>query len=135
MAASRDASGKPYPRMPRVETIDFKAFPPRTRAAQLVNFAILLRRSSACGWLRSRLVVYTAICQYGFQPHDRSTSCDRPVHADLLPYPGVDAAAHRRGGVPAGRRSEEHTSELQSLMRISYAVFCLKKQKYKKKQT
>src|SRR3546814_2481360 len=29
--------------------------------------------------------------------------------------------------VPEGRRSEEHTSELQSLMRISYAVFCLKK--------
>src|SRR3546814_5225517 len=28
------------------------------------------------------------------------------------------------------RRSEEHTSELQSLMRISYAVFCLKKHKY-----
>src|SRR3546814_1583135 len=31
-------------------------------------------------------------------------------------------------------RSEEHTSELQSLMRISYAVFCLKKKKYKYKQ-
>src|SRR3546814_4342446 len=30
-----------------------------------------------------------------------------------------------------GRRSEEHTSELQSLMRISYAVFCLKKKKNK----
>src|SRR3546814_7986203 len=29
----------------------------------------------------------------------------------------------------AGARSEEHTSELQSLMRISYAVFCLKKKK------
>src|SRR3546814_5784391 len=29
-----------------------------------------------------------------------------------------------------GPRSEEHTSELQSLMRISYAVFCLKKKKY-----
>src|SRR3546814_2108728 len=29
----------------------------------------------------------------------------------------------------AARRSEEHTSELQSLMRISYAVFCLKKKK------
>src|SRR3546814_8628345 len=28
---------------------------------------------------------------------------------------------------PAAKRSEEHTSELQSLMRISYAVFCLKK--------
>src|SRR3546814_10320475 len=32
-------------------------------------------------------------------------------------------------------RSEEHTSELQSLMRISYAVFCLKKKKYKKSHT
>src|SRR3546814_2212082 len=31
-------------------------------------------------------------------------------------------------------RSEEHTSELQSLMRISYAVFCLKKKKYDRKQ-
>src|SRR3546814_1759185 len=30
---------------------------------------------------------------------------------------------------PDGARSEEHTSELQSLMRISYAVFCLKKKK------
>src|SRR3546814_1219067 len=32
------------------------------------------------------------------------------------------------------RRSEEHTSELQSLMRISYAVFCLKKQRQKTTQ-
>src|SRR3546814_4489623 len=32
-------------------------------------------------------------------------------------------------GVDLERRSEEHTSELQSLMRISYAVFCLKKKK------
>src|SRR3546814_9054815 len=32
---------------------------------------------------------------------------------------------------PPPPRSEEHTSELQSLMRISYAVFCLKKKKYK----
>src|SRR3546814_5519269 len=31
---------------------------------------------------------------------------------------------------PTGLRSEEHTSELQSLMRISYAVFCLTKKKY-----
>src|SRR3546814_2789344 len=38
--------------------------------------------------------------------------------------------AAARGGywtLPEGARSEEHTSELQSLMRISYAVFCLKK--------
>src|SRR3546814_5827901 len=36
-----------------------------------------------------------------------------------------DIGYHRQGGQPG--RSEEHTSELQSLMRISYAVFCLKK--------
>src|SRR3546814_2595464 len=50
-------------------------------------------------------------------------------------------AADRRGAVIAvglGRRngkqrSEEHTSELQSLMRISYAGFCLKKKKHEKK--
>src|SRR3546814_5466817 len=35
----------------------------------------------------------------------------------------------RESARAAGRRSEEHTSELQSLMRISYAVFCLKKKK------
>src|SRR3546814_9404455 len=38
--------------------------------------------------------------------------------ADLVAYGAVDQFDHR---------SEEHTSELQSLMRISYAVFCLKK--------
>src|SRR3546814_8493812 len=37
-----------------------------------------------------------------------------------------DLGVHRTG---PDRRSEAHTSELQSLMRISYAVFCLKKQK------
>src|SRR3546814_1878152 len=36
-------------------------------------------------------------------------------------------------GVREGERSEEHTSELQSLMRISYDVFCLKKKKYSQK--
>src|SRR3546814_7176075 len=35
----------------------------------------------------------------------------------------------RRAQQPVGDRSEEHTSELQSLMRISYAVFCLKQKK------
>src|SRR3546814_3191321 len=37
--------------------------------------------------------------------------------------------AEEPSGTPAWIRSEEHTSELQSLMRISYAVFCLKKKK------
>src|SRR3546814_10247591 len=40
--------------------------------------------------------------------------------------PGV---TDRLAGCSDGRRSEEHTSELQSLMRNSYAVFCLKKKK------
>src|SRR3546814_6193788 len=43
--------------------------------------------------------------------------------ADRLGHPRLDLAGFSR--------SEEHTSELQSLMRISYAVFCLKKKKIK----
>src|SRR3546814_1674251 len=48
--------------------------------------------------------------------------------------PGHMSGIKNRGGQghmrePVERRSEEHTSELQSLMRISYAVFCLKKKK------
>src|SRR3546814_3451641 len=39
-------------------------------------------------------------------------------------------AGAQRAAVRADFRSEEHTSELQSLMRISYAVFCLKKKKH-----
>src|SRR3546814_4714731 len=46
----------------------------------------------------------------------------------------VDEAAAARAELLAAYRSEEHTSELQSLMRISYAVFCLKK-KQKKTRT
>src|SRR3546814_2346117 len=43
-----------------------------------------------------------------------------------LPLVAGQRAPQRLGDTPV-RRSEEHTSELQSLMRISYAVFCLKK--------
>src|SRR3546814_4576627 len=52
---------------------------------------------------------------------------------DYLPelYPALDARSWFANDEPLRResafRSEEHTSELQSLMRISYAVFCLKK--------
>src|SRR3546814_1061809 len=49
---------------------------------------------------------------------------------------GADLQADRPGHEDRDRgRSEEHTSELQSLMRISYAVFCLKKKKTKQKTT
>src|SRR3546814_7350194 len=80
---------------------------------------------------------------------------ERPVHLDLNGVHAVQGAAVMPGGETAGirivardrvahvpqqpfdqvgqlRRSEEHTSELQSLMRISYAVFCLTKKKKRK---
>src|SRR3546814_4273303 len=48
----------------------------------------------------------------------------------LADAPGYVARISTEGGATVGYiRSEEHTSELQSLMRISYAVFCLKKKK------
>src|SRR3546814_6937259 len=47
------------------------------------------------------------------------------VGGDMALLPGAPERAEDRGG-----RSEEHTSELQSLMRISYAVFCLIKKKH-----
>src|SRR3546814_304395 len=52
-----------------------------------------------------------------------ASPADQPVEISLC-APGREAQI-----VIADRRSEEHTSELQSLMRISYAVFCLKKKK------
>src|SRR3546814_10039790 len=54
-------------------------------------------------------------------------------HATALAPLRDDATVQGGWAGPGGRdpRSEEHTSELQSLMRISYAVFCLKKKKIK----
>src|SRR3546814_7359375 len=51
---------------------------------------------------------------------------------DQLRGRGGDRPVRRAGS--AVRRSEEHTSELQSLMRISYAVFCLKKKMTKNRE-
>src|SRR3546814_1108946 len=75
-----------------------------------------------------------------FDPHRALLHGETPGHERLAP-PGLDLDAGRgllvelRDGDRAVLlhrnvcRSEEHTSELQSLMRISYAVFCLKKKK------
>src|SRR3546814_14570950 len=61
------------------------------------------------------------------------SSTPSPFDARLAIDSAVSAAASARSDCTAasrlGGRSEEHTSELQSLMRISYAVFCLKKKK------
>src|SRR3546814_17571856 len=65
-----------------------------------------------------------------FRSHDHLPGeglFDGPLLGDSGGQRGVDAA-HRPDRHPHFR-SEEHTSELQSLMRISYAVFCLKKKK------
>src|SRR3546814_6543465 len=63
----------------------------------------------------------------GGTAHRRQGRRDRPG-------PAGRAAGRRGGAAFRPSRSEEHTSELQSLMRISYAVFCLKK-KQKSEQT
>src|SRR3546814_3745545 len=82
----------------------------------------------------------------------RSASKQPASHTDLLPAEIPLSAGMRvnhwkdptwltqrstpiRPSRPEAARSEEHTSELQSLMRISYAVFCLKKKKHENLQT
>src|SRR3546814_2149269 len=52
-----------------------------------------------------------------------------PAVADATPLDASIVRDPTEVPAPIIRRSEEHTSELQSLMRISYAVFCLKKKK------
>src|SRR3546814_1750220 len=69
-----------------------------------------------------------------FQLHQ---SVEQLYHAALLVNTLYTAHAHniRHLRNEVAKRSEEHTSELQSLMRISYAVFCLKKKKLYKTTT
>src|SRR3546814_2377068 len=57
--------------------------------------------------------------------HDRAQIIMRRVRT--MQIAGIKGRASEPRVVPGHIRSEEHTSELQSLMRISYAVFCLKK--------
>src|SRR3546814_7570544 len=71
---------------------------------------------------------------------DATGDASQPLRILRSPSGGV-ACVHAIGNghgfvtsdisIPVSLRSEEHTSELQSLMRISYAVFCLKKKKRK----
>src|SRR3546814_10196423 len=107
--------------------------PPRsTRTDTLFPYTTLFRSELPAGLLARRNR------QHGAQSHlgrrSRRTA-RRPRQAHRAPH-FVSAhfpAIRRTGG--AGNRSEEHTSELQSLMRISYAVFCLKKKtNYKKRK-
>src|SRR3546814_10350908 len=74
--------------------------------------------------LGSRLVIKVGSkCDGKISKNDAAA---RPISHHCMPLGEAGNA------VQQGPRSEEHTSELQSLMRISYAVFCLKKKKTKK---
>src|SRR3546814_1308111 len=72
-----------------------------------------------------------AYCQVGraCQIHAGARIGTRGFGFSMDPEGFVDVPQLGRVIVGDGVRSEEHTSELQSLMRISYAVFCLKKKK------
>src|SRR3546814_2660573 len=80
--------------------------------------------------LAERAIVFDAVPQLAHPlpfviPRVRDARPDWQIRLALLLYDHLGD----RAGMTA--RSEEHTSELQSLMRISYAVFCLKKKKEK----
>src|SRR3546814_4999952 len=72
------------------------------------------RRPSKCGVAFSELRDATEIADMAVVPAPSRDASKTPGYARPRP-------------LSASARSEEHTSELQSLMRISYAVFCLKK--------
>src|SRR3546814_1853853 len=69
-------------------------------------------------------------------PRGASAALSSPSALIADATPGMVRMTHEsfRASAVAPRRSEEHTSELQSLMRNSYAVFCLKKKTKKQQQ-
>src|SRR3546814_1568429 len=106
--------------------------PPRsTRTDTLFPYTTLFRSYAVCTIAeipetRSQKPTIPQIDGHHSQRHHKRS--DRSGEF-ILQFPGVQM----RAGEVLGR-SEEHTSELQSLMRISYAVFCLKKKKTCKKK-
>src|SRR3546814_6058707 len=96
--------------------------PPRsTRTDTLVPYTTLFRSPRSASATRPpKEIHYAKLCRVS---RHRPRRQSRPQGKSHPPR-------RRRQLSPQGRRrSEEHTSELQSLMRISYAVFCLKKKK------
>src|SRR3546814_1656199 len=109
--------------------------PISTRTDILFPYTTLFR--SNCGMNSTRLKVAGGIDRpsngrwIGPRPDPERTmnfhgAKVQPISSDSVAVPGRPDY-----GVTSMRRSEEHTSELQSLMRISYAVFCLQKKKKK----
>src|SRR3546814_6581614 len=92
-----------------------------------------MRRPGSPLWYGRKIDCPTKLLRARSIPSRDSTVGARPSE--------VRSCASKRAGISSHGartnigRSEEHTSELQSLMRISYAVFCLKKQKNIKNNT
>src|SRR3546814_6018505 len=78
---------------------------------------------------RAGRVLFVASTTGDGEPPDMALTFSRLTMQQPAPLAGL-----RYGLLALGDRSDEHTSELQSLMRISYAVFCLKKKKTKDNQ-
>src|SRR3546814_4876648 len=75
--------------------------------------------------------LFEALCAFIAERAKGGSPIDDELMEIMLTEVGIPGWKRATDGVNDGRerRSEEHTSELQSLMRISYAVFCLKKKK------
>src|SRR3546814_1319590 len=103
---------------------------PAPRIDLALGNRVLRRSNQLLMHLPHRISAIGAIVGYLHAGHQhRITACSR----NILVEKGDIAQIVTLEFLPVAR-SEEHTSELQSLMRISYAVFCLKKQKYDKNQ-
>src|SRR3546814_3313349 len=105
--------------------------PKRTRTGTLVPYTTLVR-STTLG--RLPLARHRGSSRCAPQARTRSWPFGDDPHGGrdrVRGSRGQGAGAGRHVVCSVGRRSEEHTSELQSLMRISYAVFCLKKKNTK----
>src|SRR3546814_8196067 len=81
-------------------------------------------------WLAGPLIGGIVAAFIGLSAIAGGMLADRLLQSELNDWPRMVAAQMENAALAAAApRSEEHTSELQSLMRISYAVFCLKKKK------
>src|SRR3546814_4115998 len=97
--------------------------------AQLRNVAMLLELFDDRGSDRARTQCGRSGCEVGRERAGIQGFADGGLQAVRLVRQAQRMPQHQRDAEDGAVRSEEHTSELQSLMRISYAVFCLKKKK------
>src|SRR3546814_4406200 len=83
-------------------------------------------RCVGCGYCVQACPYDARFVNHETKTADKCTFCEHRLEAGLLPACVESCVGGARVIGDLNDRSEEHTSELQSLMRISYAVFCLK---------